>query len=167
MTAMGALAKVGSITNKGAEFLFDQKPMSHRFMVNLDRSDWDLGTWSKVSGLSVRWSKIAYRVGEDNEERVLAGNVTLENLKLSRAACADSNTVKRWLVETARNGQPFPGAVHLLDFVGMPVVSWEFRNLFPVGWSIGEMDSTAGKPMIETLELAHSGFLDYDGKVSG
>ena len=164
--AVGAATKVTGVTNAAAEFLFEQRPMSHRFIVRIDRGLYDLGSWSKVSGLTVRWSKHAYRTGESSSEQWFPGNIANEPLKLSRAACSDSATVQTWLAQTTRHRKTYTGAVSLLDFLGLPVVTWELRELFPISWSIGDMDSGSARPVIETLELLHSGFLADEGLVN-
>jgi len=151
--------------NSVAEFLFDQMPMSHRFYVRIDRSAFDLGSWSRVSGLSVGWAKLTHRSGEDNNEQVFPGNISYPTIKLTRSACSDSATVQKWLASTTRHRESLSGGIHLLDFTGLPVITWELKEFFPIGWSISDFDSGGSKPVTETLELAHNGFLDDEGKV--
>ena len=149
-----------------AEFLFDQVGMSHRFVVRIDRGLYDLGTWSKVAGLSVSWNKLSYRAGENNEEHVFPGNVSYQTIKLSRAACSDSATVQKWLSTTATHRESLSGGIYMLEFTGRPVITWELKEFFPIGWSVSDFDSTAGRPAVETLELAHSGFLNSEATVT-
>ncbi|OLR92867.1 phage tail protein [Actinokineospora bangkokensis] len=148
-----------SMLPKAAEFLFGQVSMTHRFVVRIDHGVYDLGTWSKVTGLTVRWEKLVHRAGNDIKEQVVPGAATYETIKLVRAACTDSATVQRWLAVTSRKFTPLSGAVEMLDFTGMTVLSWELKSFFPIGWSISDFDSGSAKPAMETLELAHSGFL--------
>jgi phage tail-like protein len=134
--------------------------MAHRFLVAIDNPTYNLGTWSKVSGLSVSWARSEYRVVDPgNQLWVLPGNSKYENIKLSRAACLDSQKVQQWLAQTTKNPAPLSGAIMLVDWVGLPVVTWPLNHFFPIGWSIVEFDADQGKPAIETLELAHTGFL--------
>lgn len=156
-SAMGAPGQV-------AEFLFDHMSMSHRFRVIIDDPDYDLGTWSKVGGLSVSWTPHHYRCGENNDDHVLPGMRKYANIKLSRAACSDSAIVQKWLVKTTTNYTPLCGVIMMIDFVGMPVVSWELKKFYPISWSISEFDSGSAKTAIETLELAHTGFLHDEVK---
>lgn len=144
------------------EFLFGQVAMTHRFVVRIDVNRYDLGTWTKVSGLQVSWSKHSYRPGENNDELLFPGHVTYPTIKLSRAACSESATVQEWLKETSRRHDLHSGAVHMIDHLGMPTVSWELRQFFPISWGISDFDATGAKPAIETLELAHTGFLGDD-----
>lgn len=136
--------------------------MTHHFVVIIDHPAYDLGTWSKVSGLSVSWAPCEYRVGDaGNQVWILPGNTKYEKIKLSRAACADSQMVQLWLAQTSKNPAPLSGTILLVDWMGIPVVHWRLSQFFPIGWSIVEFDADQGRPAIETLELAHTGFL-YD-----
>ena len=152
------------LPTKAAEFLFGQVSMTHRFVVRIDRGTYDLGTWSKVSGLTVRWDRLTYRSGESNDHLTHPGSINYENIKLVRAACSDSATVQEWLTTTSRRFEPLSGAVHMLDFTGVTVLSWELKRFFPIGWAISDFDSASARPAMETLELAHSGFLHDEAK---
>jgi phage tail-like protein len=135
--------------------------MSHHFVVVIDNATYNLGSWSKVTGLKVSWERCEYRVIDPgNQLWVLPGSSKYENIKLSRAACADSEIVKLWLAATTMNPAPTSGAIALVDWIGLPVVQWNMNQCYPVAWSIVDFDADQGKPAIETLELAHGGFLD-------
>lgn len=154
-----------SITTKAAEFLFDQVAMTHRFVVRIDLSKYDLGTWSRVSGLTVSWNKHSYRPGSSNDEQVFPGNISYTTIKLERAACSSSAVVQDWLRETSRCHVPLSGAIHMVDFAGLPVITWDLKQFFPISWSIGEFNSTGAKPAVEVLELAHTGFLHDETRI--
>lgn len=134
--------------------------LGHHCSVQIDNSTYDLGTWSKVSGLTVSWAPCEYRTGDEgNEVYIFPGITKYEPIQLSRAACPDSQTVQEWLVATSRHPKPQSGTIQLVDFIGLPIVQWRLNEFFPVGWSITEFDASAGRPVIETLKLSHSGFL--------
>jgi phage tail-like protein len=148
---------------KGLEMFTGVVSMNHRFTVSIDRSDYDLGSWAAASGLSVRWNVCEYHYGSvGNDYWIFPGTTKYENIKLKRAACSDSATVQDWLRATSRKPQALTGTVQLLDWLGFPVVEWRMSAFFPVGWSITEFDAAAAKPALETLELAHTGFLSDD-----
>lgn len=153
------------LPSKAAEFLFDQVAMTHRFVVEIDESTYNFGSWTKVSGLNVSWAKHVYRHGQSNHDTVLPGVVSYQNIVLARAACSDTATVKRWLGEVPRARQRLSGAIQMLDFTGLPIVTWELTDFFPIQWSISGFDAMTAKPAVEELHLAHSGFLDNDGLV--
>jgi phage tail-like protein len=149
-----------------AEVAFGQVAMTHRFVVRIDMESYDLGSWTKVSGLKVSWSKHVYRPGSNNDELVMPGNVSYETIKLSRAACSDSATVQEWLITTSRHAKRLSGGISMLDHLGMPVITWNLRHFFPISWSVSEFDSSGARPAIEVLELAHTGFLNDESKVA-
>jgi phage tail-like protein len=134
--------------------------MGHHFSVVVDNPAFDLGTWSRVSGLSVSWNPCEYRVGDQgNQFWVIPGNTKYSNIKLSRAACVDSNIVQMWLSQTSTNPTPLTGAISLVTTMGIPLVVWQLNEFFPIGWSITDFEADQGRPAIETLELVHGGFL--------
>ena len=152
--------KVPNMAQAAAEFLFDQVAMTHRFVVRIDKDDYDLGSWTKVSGLQVTWGKHFHRPGESNDLAGVPGEPSYTEIELARAACSDSATVRKWLVETSRRFEPLSGAIHMLDFVGTPIITWELKQFFPTSWAITGFESTSAKPAIEVLKIAHTGFLD-------
>lgn len=162
------LGAVSSMANKAAEFLFGQVGMTHRFMVQFDSGQYNLGDWAKVSGLQVQWNKIELRTGATNYTWIGPGNTSYPNIELSRAACSASQTVQSWLQTVSHNNAPQSGVIQMVDFTGMSVVSWQLNEFFPIGWKIVEFDASGSKPAIETLTIAHTGFLGdemtYRGK---
>jgi phage tail-like protein len=135
--------------------------MAHRFVVSIDYPEYDLGTWSRVSGLQVSWNVCEYRVGDQgNQSWVIPGTTKYSNIKLSRAACADSQTVQMWLAQTSANPAPLSGAITLVMPTSLiPIAQWRLNEFFPIAWSISDFDADQGKTAIETLELTHGGFL--------
>lgn len=148
---------------KGLEMFTGVVSMNHRFTVAIDKSDYDLGSWAAASGLTVRWDPCTYNSsGRGREYWIFPGNPKYENIQLKRAACSDSATVQKWLRSTSRSPEAYSGTVQLLDWLGFPVVEWRMNEFFPISWRITEFEAAAGKPALETLELAHTGFLADD-----
>jgi phage tail-like protein len=133
--------------------------MSHRFFVTAGTRN--LGAWSKVAGLSVKWDLAEHRVGSSDQYYKFAGVPKFEQLKLSRAAEATgTQAVQEWLNEVhASGGVPEEGAVDMMTSAGETVISWTLREMFPSGWQISEFDASAGKVAMETLVIVYSGFL--------
>ena len=158
--AASAVSKGGTKLNKGMEMLTGSVSMNHHFVVRIDKSTYDLGTWQSVSGLSVKWDTCEYRPSELSNTRYLwPGPTTYTNIKLARAACSDSTTVQQWLAANSTKPAPLSGVIQLMDWLGFQVVQWTLRCFFPVAWDISGFNATDGKPAIESLELAHTGFL--------
>jgi phage tail-like protein len=138
----------------------DTVGMAHRFLVILDNPAYNLGFWQKASGLSVKWETCQYRTGDaGNEYWVYPGVTKYENIKLQRAVSIASNTVQAWLSATSTNPMPMTGSIQLVDQIGVPIMQWTLNQCFPVGWQIGEFNAADAKVVMETLELAHTGFL--------
>ncbi|MFJ5646114.1 phage tail protein [Streptomyces sp. NPDC093223] len=152
---------------QGLDAFFGSVSVARRFRVAIDKSAYDLGTWANASGLSVTWDTCEYRSGDKwNHPLIYPGIPRYQRIKLSRAACGDSQTVQEWLQATARENEPLTGAVALLDWIGQATVTWELREFFPVGWGISEFNAAGGQVAMETLELVHTGFLN-DGFAPG
>lgn len=137
--------------------------MSHRYAVLLDSVSLNMGAWYKVTGLSVSWQQLEHRVGEyGNRVWLYPGTTKYEPITLSRAAGVDSQAVQAWLAQTSKNPQPQSGIIQLVDYAGAPIAEWRLNEFFPISWSIESFDAAGGKPAIETLKLAHTGFLQDD-----
>lgn len=133
--------------------------MAHRFAVTAGARD--LGAWSKVSGLAVKWDVAEYRRGSSDHVDRFAAIPRFDPIRLSRAAdSAGTAAVQVWLNEVqARGGVPEEGAVEMLTSAGVPVATWTLREMFPAGWQISDFDATTGKVAMETLTIVHNGFL--------
>ncbi|MFF8831235.1 phage tail protein [Streptomyces sp. NPDC015131] len=137
--------------------------MAHNFTVAIDRSRYELGAWATASGLHVSWQVIEYRGGDSwNHRFVFPGVAQYEKIRLTRAACEDSQIVQDWLTETSMRNEPLTGAISLVDWQGERTVTWELREFFPAAWGIEAFDSARGGVALETLELVHTGFLNDD-----
>ncbi|WP_112242947.1 phage tail protein [Kribbella monticola] len=149
---------------RALEQLSGQVAMSHRYVIDIDASNYQLGGWSKAAGLGVSWQKYSYRGGDATHDTLVPGNVSYPNVSLSRAVGRDSAKVQAWLVSVTRDRRSLSGAIHLVDFLGSPVVTWRLNEFFPIGWRLTEFDSAGSRPAIETLELCHTGFLPAEGR---
>jgi phage tail-like protein len=140
--------------------MFNQRGDSSKFLVEFDDSQYDLGSWSRASGLSVKWETVEYRRGDYNHVWTAPGVAKYSTISLSRATCLDSQTVQNWLVETSQQPKVFSGSIKLLNWFGMPICEWKLRQFVPIGWKIADFDSKAATVVIETLDLSHTGFLE-------
>lgn len=135
--------------------------MSHHYAVLIDNVRYHFGDWSRASGLSVSWKQLEHRQeASGNYVQYLPGMTTYEPITLSRAAGPYSRVVQYWLSQTSKNPQPQSGTIQLVNFIGTPIVQWRLTEFFPIGWSIESFDAAGAKPAVETLKLAHTGFLD-------
>jgi phage tail-like protein len=144
----------------------DQFGLVQKFEVKILESKVDLGSWTKVEGLDVTWDVCEYRSGDDPNFRwYFPGMTKYTNIKLTRAAVKEGTAaVKKWLDDTSHKWKPCDAKVTLKDSQGDEVASWDLKRVMPVKWSITGFDASASKVAVETLELAHEGFLDDEKK---
>jgi phage tail-like protein len=158
LNPMGAGSALAALRSAGAQI-----GMSHRYTVIIDNFAYQLGEWSKVSGLSVTWQQLDYRVGEyGNRVWLHPGTTKYEPITLSRAAGESSRIVKAWLAQTSKNMKPQSGTIQLVNYLGAPLVQWRLNEFFPIAWSVDSFDSAGAKPAIETLKIVHTGYLEDD-----
>jgi len=136
--------------------------LAMRFLVKIDNTPYDLGSWSKVTGLDVTWDVCEYRAGDnDNERWYFPGVTKYSTIKLERAAeSAGTAEVQKWLNSNSFNHEVQSGSIELQDAKKTKVLSWTLRHVIPVKWSVSGFEATAAKVALETLELAHMGFLE-------
>ena len=134
--------------------------LSTRFLVSIDK--YELESFTQASGLEVSWDVCEYRAGDNDNERWISPGLTkYPNVKLSRAAEKDGSAlVRTWLNSNSFKYEAQAATISLLDAEGTTVTEWTLRNIMPVKWSIAPFDASNSKVAIETLELAHTGFLD-------
>ena len=125
---------------------------------------YDLGSWSKVSGLDVTWDIAEYRAGDgQNDKWYFPGLTKYSTVKLERAVQAEgTKKVREWLDSNSFKMKVQSGKVALLDAKSEEVMFWTLRHVIPVKWSISPFDANASKVAIEMLELVHMGFLENE-----
>jgi len=143
--------------------------LAMRFRVTVDGLD--LGSWSACKGLTVELKVIKVDSGGDySTQRILPDHVEYSNITLQRAVHpTDSKTVKAWLEEKVTqwmnwsgSGDIYPGGtatITLYGAQGTKVMEWDLTGVYPVSWSGPELEANKKDVAIETLELAHQGFL--------
>jgi phage tail-like protein len=139
---------------------FDTLALANRFMVVLDTID--LGYWASVSGLDVQWELCPYRAGDAGNQKIyFPGATKYSDIQLTRAACADSQKVQTWLSQRScqKSVTKSSGTIYLGASDNTNLMQWQLVNVMPLKWSIDKFDASASKVAIETLTLAHEGFL--------
>jgi phage tail-like protein len=140
--------------------------MSNRFTVEISNGQYNLGSWAQVDGLDVKWDMAEYRAGDAGNDRwYFPANTHYSVVKLTRAASAESKSVRAWLDSTSFKWEPQTATVWLHDSTGAKVVDWELKQVMPVRWSITGFDAGASRVATETLELNHRGFLADEMKL--
>jgi phage tail-like protein len=136
--------------------------LATRFNVTIDNNSYHLGPFTSAKGLEVQWDLIECRSGESGNDRVYyAGRTRYTNIRLERRVESDgTRKVREWLNSNSFRSKPQSGKIEMFDAGGTAVTSWTLAHVIPVKWSVSPFDSGAQKVAIETLELAHMGFLD-------
>ncbi|HWM05998.1 MAG TPA: phage tail protein, partial [Actinophytocola sp.] len=105
--------------------------LANRFVVSLSgKSRFDLGSWTKAEGLDVSWDIAEYRMGDGGNDRLyFPGNTKYTNVRLSRGASKDTDTVKEWLDSNSWKSEVFCGSIVLCSTHGEKVTSWDLENV--------------------------------------
>jgi phage tail-like protein len=132
--------------------------------------DVDLGGWATCRGLLVDFKHEQIKEGGHYDSfTIIPDRVLYTPITLTRAMTAtDSSAVQGWLQRVVREwyGDSSDGGysdhtaqITLLDAHQEPVTSWSLRNVYPLRWRGPDLDARSGNVAVETLELAHEGFL--------
>lgn len=132
---------------------------SLRFRVKLDGGA-DLGDWSKCDGLSVEYDVFEYKEGGENTFiHRIPGRAKYQNIKLTRPINKDSKQVAAWIAGMRNKVKRETAAISALDPLGQPIATWNLQGAYPVRWTGPSLDIGNNQAAMETLELAHNGFL--------
>ena len=132
---------------------------SLRFRVKIDGHG-DLGNWSKCDGLAVEYEVFEYKEGGENAfVHRIPGRAKYQNIKLTRPVNKDSSKVANWMAKLKIEVKRQTAEISALDTEGHPIATWNLEGVFPVKWNGPSLDIGANSVAMETLELAHNGFL--------
>ena len=133
--------------------------LTTRFSVTIDR--FPLGWWAKCEGLSVTFKLFPYEpLGHNGHLPVLPDRVTYDKITLTRAITAqDSKMTMAWLARMAKSYSTGTAKISLFDSHRTEVASWTLREVYPTKWKGPTFDASTHNIAVETLELAHEGFL--------
>ncbi|MFE9566807.1 phage tail protein [Streptomyces sp. NPDC006487] len=144
--------------------------MAMRFKVTVDAFG-DLGYWSSCRGLNVSFEHEEIECGGNYENVVLLPKrLKYGSITLQRAVQRDdSKKVETWLRQVTKDWygyefgeKEYQGTgmkVELMDAHNRLVYEWQLRSVFPKGWKGPDLDADTNKIALESLELAHQGFL--------
>ena len=136
--------------------------VSLRFTVTIDGES--IGNFNTCSGLKVEV------VMEQREEGgtngfvwQLPSRVKYSNITLKRAVGPDSHKLTDWLISFANEATYKTACITAMTGDGEKVTSWNLDGVVPVSWSGPDLDVGANNVAMETLVLAHHGFLPSSG----
>lgn len=142
----------------------DDPAVSVYFTVTVDREKKegrrDLGTFSTCEGLSFEVDVLQREEGGNNDfVHQLPGRVKYQNIKLTRPLNRHSGEVAKWLASMTHPIKRCEVAIEARSAGGDVVARWALHGVIPVKWNGPSLGSEGPKVAMETLELAHHGFL--------
>jgi len=138
------------------------------FEVTIDGHDF--GFWSTVGGLAVKFEIAEYRAGDGSNRRwIEPAYTTYTNVKLGRVTTLRyTKQIMEWMRQTQFNAKKVTAQIKGFPFWHNKhdpslSIKWDLQGVLPVAWSGPAFDNQGGKVAMESLELAHEGFLPAEG----
>jgi phage tail-like protein len=144
-------------------------PVSFHFQVRIDKGDQSIDTsWQEVSGLSAELTTESLVSGGENSfVYELPVGTKYPHLVLKRGSpISRGSSLIQWVLNALLHFkfERCNVVVSLLDGEHAPIMTWNFKDAYPVKWSFSDMKSIDNAIMIETLELVHQGSAETFGK---
>jgi phage tail-like protein len=116
--------------------------------------------FTEMSGLQVETVVTEYEEGGNNGfVHRLPGRTKVGNLTLKRGIVA-GNEFFKWYTEILQGKLEYRRVdVIVYDSEGRELSTWSFNKAFPVKWVGPQLAADGKNAAIETLEIAHDGFL--------
>jgi len=131
------------------------------FAISIDNSSYQLGTFSTCDGLGCEVVIEARQEGGNNGfVHQLPGPLKYPNIKFTRPINSDSAKVSAWMSSMVGAISRCTAVIQAIAMDGSTVCQWELRDVIPVKWTGPQFSSDGPKVAIETLEIAHHGFLN-------
>lgn len=164
--AAAAQSRVDSVAGSAAQASSnDWHPgISVFFNVTLDVVD--LGHWVKVSGIGMELDTQTRKdTGMNFLQYNLPAHLKYTNITLERPVCADTSNVLNWISSFHLLPVPSSGAITLMrSGVGAEaqaevLMTWQLYGVSPVSWKGPSLDASNPGAAMESLVLAHMGFM--------
>ncbi len=133
--------------------------LAARFQVIIDGQD--LGSWSKCTGLEVDFQHESYEeLGNNAFTHFLPKGAKYSPLILQRACTPEESVaLQGWLSSMVSQPTKGTACITLHDAAQREVISWTLAGVFPKKWTGPQLEGKSTEMAMETLELAHEGFL--------
>lgn len=122
--------------------------------------------FSEVTGLNIEAQVIEYRDGLSPEFSTLKmpGLVKYGNITMKRGVVPADNEFYDWYNETKMNQpQRRDIIISLLNEDHDPVMTWKVKGAWPTKVTSPDMKANGNEVAIETIEIAHNGFVIENG----
>lgn len=143
-------------------------PVSFYFSVKLSNAGEIVSSQSpdtsfmEVSGISSKMETDIYKEG-GNHKCVynLPTGIKCDNLQLKRGITNKNSDFAKWCLKNLKDDAELKiitGTleVSLLDREACPLCSWQFKNAYPVKWSVDSFNSKKNELAIETIEICYN-----------
>jgi phage tail-like protein len=128
------------------------------FAVSID--DKDLGTFNSCEGLGVEVVLEQREEGGNNGfVWQLPTRLKYSNVKLSRPLGPDTVKVAQWFASMTAGVTRRTATIVAMSNEDTKVATWSLADVVPVRWSGPSLNLDSPKVAIETIEIAHHGFL--------
>jgi phage tail-like protein len=133
--------------------------LSFRFHVEI--GDRKVGEFSEVTGLQAEVEVFEYREGGVNDfVHKLAGPVRYPANLVLKHGLMEASQIWEWENEILHGKISRTNvSIVLMDEMGQDRWRWNFRDAYPVKWSGPDLRARTAEVAVETLELAHRGFI--------
>ncbi len=129
------------------------------FTVEIDGRD--LGAFTGCDGLGCEVTVEQREEGGNNAfVHQLPGRIKYSNVKLTRPVNAETKEVARWFAGMSGGVRRTTARITARAADGTEVMDWSLRGVFPVRWRGPSLSVDSPKVALETLELAHHGFME-------
>ncbi|MDB2463157.1 phage tail protein, partial [Algibacter sp.] len=117
--------------------------------------------FSEISGLQAEHQILEYRTGADKVFSTIKipGLRKFSNIILKRGALKNDNTSFTWFNNIGLTVERRDVTITLLNHQHEPTIVWRVKNAWPVRIDFSELNALKSEILIETLELAHDGFV--------
>jgi phage tail-like protein len=137
---------------------YPQPAVTVCFSVTID--DDELGSFNSCEGLGVEVVLEQREEGGNNGfVWQIPTRLKYSNVKLSRPICNDTSAVMSWLAEMTTGVTVRTAHISAMAAEGSIVATWSLFGVIPVRWTGPSLNLDSPKVAIETLELAHHGFV--------
>ncbi len=120
----------------------------------------DLGSFTTCDGLACEVQYEEHWEGGLNAHPwILPSRLRYSNIVLTRPLTASTVSLGLWLRSQVVQAAPTIGQISALAPDRSLIARWSLDRVLPVRWQGPSFTAEASRPAMETLELAHHGFL--------
>ncbi|MEX5304338.1 phage tail protein [Kocuria sp. CPCC 205258] len=136
--------------------------LSLYYVVTLDKQS--MGAFSTCEGLGCEVVMETREEGGNNDfVWQLPSRLKYSNITLTRPLGPDTGKIAAWFAGLSGGYAPCTAVIEVRRFDGSVIASWELIDVVPVRWKGPSLNPDQPKVVMETLEIAHHGFVTGHG----